>query len=127
VLSRDDGPLDDEHVELQRFRYMERMERFVEILAIVGVEARIPQGGFYLWVDADTIPGSSHGSIAASSTDSGVREPGGWMLARYLAEQLGALVAPGDLYGPQGAGSVRIALVQPMDRLELVAQRAASS
>ena len=33
----------------------------------------------------------------------------------------GILVSPGDLYGPHGAGHVRIAVVQPLDRLALVA------
>jgi len=30
---------------------------------------------------------------------------------------------PGDTYGPAGSGHVRVALVQPDDRLELVARR----
>jgi aspartate/methionine/tyrosine aminotransferase len=37
------------------------------------------------------------------------------------------LVAPGDLYGPAGAGFVRIAVVQPDDRLDLVADRLAAA
>jgi aspartate/methionine/tyrosine aminotransferase len=32
-------------------------------------------------------------------------------------------VSPGEFYGRAGAGHVRIALVQPMERLELVARR----
>jgi aspartate/methionine/tyrosine aminotransferase len=37
------------------------------------------------------------------------------------------LVSPGDLYGEHGAGFVRLAVVQPMDRLELAAERLATS
>ena len=37
----------------------------------------------------------------------------------------GALVSPGDLYGAAGAGYVRVALVQPMERLR--ARRRAAS
>jgi len=33
------------------------------------------------------------------------------------------LVSPGDFYGPAGAGFVRIAMVAPDDRLELVGRR----
>jgi aspartate/methionine/tyrosine aminotransferase len=33
------------------------------------------------------------------------------------------VVSPGEFYGPDGAGHVRIAVVQPDDRLELVARR----
>ena len=35
----------------------------------------------------------------------------------------GVLVAPGEFYGEAGEGYVRVALVQPMDRLRLVADR----
>ncbi len=51
---------------------------------------------------------------------------GGWCgWPRPLAlDGPGLLVSPGDLYGPDGAGYVRVAVVQPMDRLELVADAA---
>ena len=35
----------------------------------------------------------------------------------------GILVSPGDLYGAAGAGHVRIAVVQPLERLALVGER----
>ena len=44
-------------------------------------------------------------------------------MAEALALEAGLLVSPGDLYGPDGAGFVRVAVVQPMDRLRLVADR----
>ena len=34
-------------------------------------------------------------------------------------------MSPGDLYGDGGAGHVRVAVVQPMERLALVAERLA--
>jgi aspartate/methionine/tyrosine aminotransferase len=37
----------------------------------------------------------------------------------------GLLVSPGDLYGEAGRDHVRIAVVQPMERLALVAERLA--
>ncbi len=43
--------------------------------------------------------------------------------ATWLADEAGLLVSPGELYGPDGSGHVRVAVVQPMDRLELVATR----
>jgi aspartate/methionine/tyrosine aminotransferase len=33
------------------------------------------------------------------------------------------LVSPGEFYGAAGAGYVRLAMVAPLDRLDLVAQR----
>ena len=40
---------------------------------------------------------------------------------------VGVLVSPGDLYGDAGAGHVRIAVVQPMERLALVGARLGSA
>ena len=52
---------------------------------------------------------------------------GAWILAEALADAAGMLVSPGEFYGPAGAGHVRIAVVQPDDRIELVARRLAES
>lgn len=94
---------DQVHVEAQRARYRERMQRAKEILGAVGVEAELPAGGFYLWVP---VPGGDE-----------------WAWTSWLAETAGALVSPGSFYGPAGAGHVRIALVCQPDRLELLASR----
>ena len=98
---------DDAHVKDQRARYEARLQALRTALAAVGIDAPMPQGAFYLWVPA----------------------PGGdaWGLARRLAEQAGALVSPGDFYGPAGEGFVRIAAVQPDDRIALVGQRLAAN
>jgi aspartate/methionine/tyrosine aminotransferase len=94
---------DDEHVDVQRRRYRERLELLARLLAGIGVEAPLPGGGFYLWAPA----------------------PGGdaWALAAELAAKGGALVAPGELYGEAGSGHVRVAAVQPLERLQLVTRR----
>ncbi len=99
--------LDDEHVDVQRDVYAKRLDAMRSALALVDVDAPSPEGAFYLWAPA----------------------PGGdaWALTRRLAEQAGALVSPGELYGPLGAGFVRIAVVQPDDRIALVAERLAAS
>jgi succinyldiaminopimelate transaminase len=94
---------DDAHVDEQRERYRSRLERMIELLRLLGISADMPSGGFYLWVPA----------------------PGGdaWALARQLADKAGILVSPGEFYGDAGAGHVRIAVVQPDDKLDLVAAR----
>jgi succinyldiaminopimelate transaminase len=94
---------DDGHVEQQRQRYRHRLDFFSSLLRSHGVEASNPGGGFYLWV-------------AAPAGDS-------WAFVDHLARAGGALVTPGDTFGPRAADHVRIALVQPNDRLELVARR----
>jgi aspartate/methionine/tyrosine aminotransferase len=40
-----------------------------------------------------------------------------------LAEHGGVLVSPGSFYGSSSAGYVRLAMVAPMERLDLVAER----
>jgi aspartate/methionine/tyrosine aminotransferase len=44
-------------------------------------------------------------------------------LGRHFAAAGGFISSPGDAYGPKGAGFVRLAMVQPMDRLRLAAER----
>jgi len=97
---------DDAHAAAQAQRYRIRLERARVILSqALDVAVAAPGGGIYLWVPA----------------------PGGdaWAFAERLATDAGCLVAPGDFYGPAGAGHVRLAMVVPEDRLELVARRLA--
>jgi len=47
-------------------------------------------------------------------------------MAADLAERGGALVSPGEFYGEAGAGHVRIAAVQPDDRIALLGERLGS-
>jgi aspartate/methionine/tyrosine aminotransferase len=93
---------DDEHVLVQRRRYRERLELLAHTLgAWAGVEIGLPAGGFYLWFEVGD----------------------GWTFTERLAKEGGALVSPGELYGPAGDGFVRAAVVQPLDRLHLLAAR----
>jgi succinyldiaminopimelate transaminase len=100
---------DDSHVAVQRARYLERLELLARALSEAGCPTSVPAGGFYLW---PAVPD---------------RWADGWAMAEDLAKTSGMLVSPGDLYGKDGAGHIRIAVVQPTERLELVAQRLASS
>lgn len=93
---------DDATVVEQAERYRRRIARTVDVLVRwSGITVPIPEGGFYLWFDAGD----------------------GWAFAERLAREGGALVSPGDLYGAGGAHNVRVAMVQPDDRIELVARR----
>jgi succinyldiaminopimelate transaminase len=100
---------DDAHVDEQRQRYRERLGFLADVLGEAGLPVRQPAGGFYLWVP-----------VPEAFAD-------GWALCDWLAHEAGLLVSPGELYGEVGRGHVRVAVVQPMDRLELVAERLASS
>ncbi len=96
---------DDAHVDQQRDRYRQRLSFLADVLSRWGLPVSMPAGGFYLW----------------AAVPDGV--DGGWGLAEALAVDGGLLVSPGDLYGGDGAGFVRIAVVQPMERLQVVADR----
>jgi aspartate/methionine/tyrosine aminotransferase len=95
---------DDSHVEVQRARYAERRRYARSRLAEVGLVDAGGPSSFYLW---------------ARSADPG---EDGWAVTARLAGT-GTLVAAGDLYGDGGAAFVRIALVEPLERLELAFER----
>jgi len=97
---------DESHVEAQRARYLDRLEYLAGILGAYGCPVGLPEGGFYLWVPVPT-----------------GRWPDAWAMAGALAADGGLLVSPGDLYGAAGAGHVRVAVVQPLERLALVGER----
>ena len=93
---------DDAHVEVQRERYRSRLERMASVLhQWSGLEIPLPAGGFYLWFRAGDA----------------------WEFTERLAREAGALLSPGDFYGAAGAEHVRVAVVQPDDRIDLVARR----
>ncbi|NBY11640.1 MAG: aminotransferase class I/II-fold pyridoxal phosphate-dependent enzyme [Actinobacteria bacterium] len=93
---------DDDSVAVQRETYRRRLERTAHVLSKwSGIDVALPAGGFYLWFDAVD----------------------GWKFAERLAREGGALVSPGDFYGAGGANNVRVAVVQPDDKIELVAKR----
>ena len=95
---------DDEHVEEQAARYLRRLKRMQGVLtAAYDIEVNLPGGGLYLWVRA---PGDD-----------------AWGLVDRLATDAGCLASPGEFYGPDAAGHVRLAMVVPDERIELVAQR----
>jgi succinyldiaminopimelate transaminase len=105
---------DDSHVDRQRSVYLRRLERVAEILHGVGLDVSVPDGAFYLWMPTPDW---------AAETGDKDSELGSWVFARELADAAGIVVAPGDLYGETDHGHVRIAVVQPDDRLELIAER----
>ncbi|MEP6851862.1 MAG: aminotransferase class I/II-fold pyridoxal phosphate-dependent enzyme [bacterium] len=94
---------EDSHVEAQKERYLRRMRRLIDILAALDIEATLPAGAFYLWVPAP--------------------DGDAWAAARRLAATAGIVSSPGEFYGPTSAGYLRLAVVQPDDRLELAATR----
>jgi len=94
---------DQAHVDDQRKRYLDRLQRMAAVVAALGVDVELPRGGFYLWVPAP--------------------EGDAWAFTRRLISEAGALVSPGEFYGQAGIGHVRIAVVQPDEQIALVEKR----
>lgn len=95
---------DDAHVAVQRARYAERRIYARSRLAEAGLVDAGGPSSFYLWLRS-----------ADPAED-------GWELTARLAET-GTLVAAGDLYGEGGGGHARMALVEPLERLEVAFDR----
>ena len=93
---------DQQHVDVQREIYRERLELGLALLRSAGADVELPRGGFYLWAAA----------------------PGGdaWALARTLAERAGVIVSPSEFYGRR-ADHVRFAAVQSSDDLRTATER----
>lgn len=97
---------DEAHVRHQRDTYRRRLDTLRTALARgADLDVTMPAGAFYLWIPAP--------------------DGDAWALTERLARDAGAIVTPGEFYGPDGSGFVRVAAVQPDDRIALVAERLA--
>ena len=94
---------DDEHVDAQRQRYHDRLVRLAGALDANDIPVTMPGGAFYLWVEAP--------------------DGDAWALAERLAVRTAAVVSPGEFYGAAGADHIRIAAVQPDDRIDRFVDR----
>jgi aspartate/methionine/tyrosine aminotransferase len=102
---------DQRHVDEQCRVYQRRLEVLASLVSEVGSCAALPGGAFYLWAPAP--------------------DGDAWAFADLLARRAGLIVSPGEFYctEPDAAGAVdprgyvRIAAVQPDDRLRLALQR----
>ena len=102
---------DQDHVDEQAARYRRRLDLLADIADASGSSTSMPGGAFYLWAPA----------------------PAGdaWAFADTLARRAGLIVSPGEFYcadpgvaGPRNPhGYVRVAAVQPDERLELALRR----
>lgn len=90
-------------IDAQRVRYRSRLERMSAILARMGLDTPLPDGGFYLWV-------------AAPDGDA-------WALADRLASELGVVGSPGEFYGEAAKDHLRLAMVQPDASFDLLESR----
>jgi LL-diaminopimelate aminotransferase len=92
--------------ELRRI-YQRRRDILVGGLREAGLEFKVPQATFYIWVRVPS------GHTSASYTD-------------YLLEKTGIMVTPGHGFGKTGEGYVRFAFTSPEEQLQEAARRLAA-
>lgn len=93
---------DDVSVAIQRDRYHRRLALLRDVLAgWSGLPIELPNGGFYLWFETGDA----------------------WAFVERLASEAGALVSPGEFYGPAAAAHVRVAAVQSDAHIATLASR----
>jgi succinyldiaminopimelate transaminase len=92
---------DDEHVRVQRDRYLARRDVLRPALLQAGFRVENSEAGLYLW---------------------STRDEDCWTTVGWLAER-GILVAPGSFYGPIGSRHVRVALTATDERIAAAAAR----
>jgi aspartate aminotransferase len=90
---------DQSCVAEMRDAYRARRDRVVPMLDQAGMLASRPRGAFYVMVDT-----------SATGMD-------GYDIARRLVTEHGVAIAPGETFGPRGAGTIRISLATAMDDL----------
>lgn len=92
---------DQEHVEVQRLRYIARRAKLRPALEAVGFRIDHSEGSLYLWATRD--------EHCRDSLD-------------WLAER-GILVAPGDFYGAAAERHIRVALTASDERIVAASER----
>jgi aspartate/methionine/tyrosine aminotransferase len=102
------GP--QEAVEQVIQEYQRRRDVLVAGLnAIPGVRCQVPQGTFYAFPNV-----------------SAFGKPSAW-IASYLLEKAGVAVLPGDAFGPNGEGFLRLCYANSMGNIEIALDRMADA
>ncbi|MFC1846049.1 LL-diaminopimelate aminotransferase [Chloroflexota bacterium] len=88
-----------EHIKERNLIYQKRRDKLVNALNEIGVKAKSPGAGFYIWTSV----------------------PDGYTSVSFTAELIdkaGVAVTPGTGYGSAGEGYIRLSITVPDDRLE---------
>ncbi|MEN1967517.1 pyridoxal phosphate-dependent aminotransferase [Lentibacillus sp. N15] len=97
----------DQHaVEQLRYTYKQRRDRFITGLRDIGWQVDMPKGTFFAWLSVPT------GYTSEEFAD-------------LLLEKAHVVVAPGNGFGAQGEGYVRVGLLDTTERLEEALNRIA--
>ncbi|HVC41495.1 MAG TPA: pyridoxal phosphate-dependent aminotransferase [Candidatus Saccharimonadales bacterium] len=103
-----DSPESDAAVDRMVAEFSQRRDRIVDLLnAIPGFKCHRPAGAFYVFPDI-------------TATGFGDRE-----LAKSLLDEVGVAVLPGQSFGPEGSGHIRLSYAASIANLEEAARRIA--
>jgi LL-diaminopimelate aminotransferase len=97
---------DQSWIQDRNMIYQNRRDRVVSALRDLGWQIDAPKAGLYIWLPAPT----------------------GWGSAEFVQQLLEAVqvaLTPGDVFGEQGKGYLRIAITAPQNRLDEAMQRLA--
>jgi succinyldiaminopimelate transaminase len=94
---------DDAHAAEQKGRYGARREILAAGLTAAGFRIDHSEAGLYLWATRQGLDC--------------------WAACELLAAECGILVGPGSMYGPAGAGHIRVALTATDERVAAAGQR----
>lgn len=98
---------DETHVDEQRIRYSNRLQRLTVILSHLSVASEQPGGAFYLF------PKAPKGDA--------------WGFAEFLANELGLIASPGEFYGKASSQRLRFAVVRSDAEMDLLEDRLAGA
>lgn len=100
VLEAGAGALEDHRdwIEERNTRYRRRRDMVIEALRTLGIDARVPRGGIYVWFP---VPGN----IPSEK------------VARFLVDNVQLALTPGTVFGSQGEGFLRLSLTSPVDEI----------
>ena len=101
--------LGDEYRENWRLEYQRRRDFIIPALRDMGFDVMNPGGAMYAWVPIPKSYIHSHKNCIDFATD--------------LLENTGVAVVPGLTFGKYGEDYFRIAMVQPMDKIQLAMDR----
>jgi LL-diaminopimelate aminotransferase len=96
---------DQDWLEDRNEVYQERRDAVVATLQDLGFTMEVPKASIYVWAK---LPQPWEDSIAFCDT---------------LLHEAGVSITPGVVYGPSGAGYVRISLVTPIEKLSVALDR----
>ena len=92
----------DDHARAQAQLYQERRDTLVDGLRRIGWEVDRPRAAMFVWAQ---LPAA-------------VREMGSMEFSRRLLEEGEVMVSPGTLFGPDGEGFIRLALIENSQRIK---------